>query len=62
MAAWRALVRKRWPPTILILSSGRNFPKADALPPKATFLPKPYTDGGLSGVINSIHDQIGDAS
>jgi CheY-like chemotaxis protein len=55
------VIRRRWPPTILIIGSGRNFPTLDELPPKTTFLPKPYSEGGLTEVINSIHAQIGDA-
>lgn len=56
------VIRERWPPTILIIGSGRHAPKADALPLKSTFVAKPYTQGGLTTVINSIQAQIGDAS
>ena len=55
------LIRKRWPPTILVISSGRGG-SPEALPAKATFLPKPYEEGALFDVVGSISRQLGDHS
>lgn len=55
------VIRERWPPTILVVSSGHSFPAAHALPLKATFLPKPYPEGALSKVVQSIVGQLEDA-
>jgi len=41
-------VRRRWPPTILYVSSGRVALDAIRLPSKAEFVPKPYLDRGPS--------------
>ena len=35
-------VRKRWPPTIINVSSGRCTPSEDEMASGARFLPKPY--------------------
>ena len=40
-------VRHRWPPTILMVSSGRVSRDTISLPLEAQFVPKPYFDGGL---------------
>jgi CheY-like chemotaxis protein len=53
------VIRKRWPPTILIVSSENSFPSAYALPPHTTFIPKPYDDGALTAVVQSITSQLG---
>ena len=52
------VIRKRWPPTILVISSGHSFPAAYALPSKATFLPKPYDDGAPANAVLSISSQL----
>ena len=52
------VIRKRWPPTILIVSSGRHHPIASVLPAKATFIPKPYDPGKLDQVVQSIRSEI----
>jgi len=36
------MVRKRWPPVALLVTSGRFRPRADELPDNTHFLPKPY--------------------
>ena len=41
------VVRNRWPPVELIVTSGQPAPKLDRLPARAKFLPKPYSDTGL---------------
>jgi DNA-binding NtrC family response regulator len=38
-----ALVRDRWPPIRIIITSGQKTPEAHELPTKGAFLPKPYT-------------------
>lgn len=38
-----ALVRDRWPPIRIIITSGQKTPGAHELPTKGAFLPKPYT-------------------
>jgi CheY-like chemotaxis protein len=53
------VIRKRWPPTILVVSSGNSFPGAYTLPPQTAFIPKPYGDGALSAVVQSITGQLG---
>jgi two-component system, response regulator PdtaR len=35
-------VRKRWPPTIIIVCSGEIAPAKDELPEHVAFLPKPF--------------------
>ena len=52
------VVRERWPPTILVVSSGHSFPAAYALPERATFLPKPYPEGALDKVVRWISGQL----
>jgi CheY-like chemotaxis protein len=48
-------VRDRWPPIELIVMSGRHRVRADELPPRAKFMPKPYTPGGLITAIRTLH-------
>jgi DNA-binding NtrC family response regulator len=45
-------VRERWPPTILLVSSGR-IPQR-ALPSKTHFVQQPYLDDGLANVVNQV--------
>jgi CheY-like chemotaxis protein len=56
------VIRKRWPPTILVVSSGHSFPASYALPSKATFLAKPYSDGALANAVQSISGQLSDSA
>jgi CheY-like chemotaxis protein len=37
-----AVVRKRWPPVALLVTSGQFRPRDDDLPENTHFLPKPY--------------------
>ena len=48
-------VRDRWPPIELIVMSGRRRVRADELPPRAKFMPKPYTPDGLITAIRTLH-------
>ena len=52
-------VRHRWPPTILMVSSGRVAPHAIGLPSEAEFIPKPYLDGGLVRAVQGALSRIG---
>lgn len=53
------VIRKRRPPTILVVSSGNSFPAAYALPSQTTFLSKPYEAEALTRVVQSIAGQLG---
>lgn len=44
-------VRERWPPVILILSSGRVSPTAEEMPSDTVFLPKPYREDDILAVL-----------
>jgi len=51
-------VRDRWPPTILVVGSGRIRPSADALPANTAFIPKPYGDDAIAEVARGILAKI----
>src|SRR4051794_36202513 len=44
-------VRKRWPPTIIVVCSGNEQPGADEMPIRASFLAKPFTSASLKPVL-----------
>ena len=48
-------IRDRWPPIELIVTSGRYRVRADDLPPRAKFMPKPYTPDILVTAITTLH-------
>lgn len=48
-------IRDRWPPVELVVTSGRHRVRADELPPRAKFLPKPYTRDVLITAIRALH-------
>lgn len=52
-------VRERWPPTIIVVSSGRCTPSKDEMASDALFLPKPYIPQALTKVLGDIRQQIG---
>jgi DNA-binding NtrC family response regulator len=54
-------VRHRWPPTILLVGSGRAMLDTGALPSKARFVRKPYRSGHLAEAVLSALSQIGAA-
>lgn len=37
-----AVIRERWPPVAIVVTSGRGFPGPAALPAGSRFMPKPY--------------------
>lgn len=41
------VVRDRWPPVRIIVTSGKSVPDPAALPEGSRFLPKPYTSGAV---------------
>ena len=42
------VVSERWPPVIIVITSGMNQPAEDDLPTGATFIPKPYVTEHLA--------------
>ena len=52
-------VRKRWPPTILVISSGHFTPSKDEMASDALFIPKPYIPEAITKVLDDIRKQIG---
>jgi two-component system, response regulator PdtaR len=54
-------VRHRWPPTILLVGSGRAVLDTGALPSAARFVRKPYSSGNLAEAVLSASGQIGAA-
>jgi CheY-like chemotaxis protein len=55
-------VRHRWPPTILLVGSGRAVLDTGALPSNARFVRKPYRSGHLAEAVLSALSQIGGAA
>lgn len=47
-------VRKRWPPTIIVVSSGRVQPRADEMPEDVPFLAKPYEQRELGTILGHV--------
>lgn len=46
-------IRDRWPPIEIILTSGQHRPRAEELPARAVFIPKPY---GLTKIAQTLED------
>jgi CheY-like chemotaxis protein len=51
-------VRKRWPPTIIVVSSGRCSPSKDEMPSGAVFVGKPYAPQVLAKVLTHVRQQL----
>lgn len=51
-----AVVRDRWPPVAIIVTSGRVAPGDNDLPRGARFLPKPYSDRVLIQSVRQLLD------
>lgn len=45
-------IRRRWPPVVLIVASGRVTPDADAIPTDTVFLRKPYNEAMVAQALN----------
>ena len=52
-------VRKRWPPTVIVVCSGRFTPSKDEMPSGAFFVGKPYAPDVLGKVLGYIRHQLG---
>jgi two-component system, response regulator PdtaR len=51
-------VRMRWPPTIIVVSSGRRSPSKDEMPAGAFFVGKPYEPQMLGRVLQDIRQHL----
>lgn len=51
-------VRKRWPPAVIVVSSGKVRPAAGVLAEDIAFLTKPYNDIQLAEVIGEARDRL----
>ena len=51
-------VRERWPPTIIVISSGKVAPKTEEMPDDVAFLPKPYQERMLSKVLADVASRL----
>jgi two-component system, response regulator PdtaR len=51
-------VRHRWPPTIVVISSGRRHPSRDELPEDVEFISKPFHSTQLADILQSIKRQL----
>lgn len=49
-----AVVRERWPPVALLVTSGQFHPRDGDLPADAHFLPKPYMLGDLRSHLDAL--------
>ncbi|MCS3898416.1 CheY-like chemotaxis protein [Bradyrhizobium japonicum USDA 38] len=52
------MVRERWPPVGLVVTSGRVFPAENELPVGGTFLPKPYSSETLVSKLRSVITEV----
>ena len=51
-------VRRRWPPTIIVIGSGRVTPIAGELAEDIAFLSKPYDDATVGSVIAAVKARL----
>jgi DNA-binding response OmpR family regulator len=49
-----AVVRDRWPPVRIIVTSGLEAPASALLPADCRFMPKPYTTAGVLDAVRSL--------
>jgi CheY-like chemotaxis protein len=49
-----AVVRDRWPPVALLITSGKVRPPMDDMPTGAQFIPKPYSPWQLKEQLHSL--------
>jgi DNA-binding response OmpR family regulator len=49
-----AIVRDRWPPVRIIVTSGKRVPSAGLLPAGSRFMPKPYTTAGVLDAVRTM--------
>ena len=48
-----AVVRERWPPVHIIVTSGKRIPEVEALPPGSAFIVKPYMPHAVVEAVRS---------
>jgi CheY-like chemotaxis protein len=53
-----AVVRDRWPPVALLVTSGQLTPAAEDLPSGTRFLPKPYLSAHLKAHLDALTSHI----
>ncbi len=51
-------VHKRWPPTIIVVTSGRVIPDDGLLEDGVPFLAKPYDDFALGRVLSDVRQRL----
>jgi DNA-binding NtrC family response regulator len=51
-------IRKRWPPTYIVISSGRRSPTEEEMPHGAVFVEKPYAPHVMTKVLHDIRQQL----
>jgi len=51
-------VRERWPPTIIVISSGKIQPKENEMPDGVSFLAKPYEERKLSRILADVAQRL----
>jgi CheY-like chemotaxis protein len=51
-----AIIRSRWPPIALVITSGRTAPAAADMPAQSIFLSKPYVQDELCRAVQSACD------
>lgn len=51
-------VRHRWPPTIIVISSGQIRPMQELMPSEASFLSKPYHHEELNRMCRGIGERL----
>ena len=51
-------VRNRWPPTIIVVSSGRCTPAKDEMASGAFFMAKPYVPSVFNDILRAVRQQI----
>jgi DNA-binding response OmpR family regulator len=49
-----AVVRDRWPPVRIIVTSGKQVPSPGLLPAGSQFMPKPYTTAGVLDAVRTM--------
>ena len=51
-------VRRRWPPTIIVVSSGKMIPRQGDLPDDIAFLPKPFDRRKLGHILAGVASRL----
>jgi len=49
-----AVIRDRWPPVRIIVTSGKQRPAAHEMPSEGAFLAKPYTPAGVVNAVRAM--------